>query len=58
MCAARRAYGRLQRRRPPAPCKVAAGVQHPIDLGPIFGPLLDLVEIAVIRNQRIVGLFG
>jgi len=38
--------------------KVATGVQHPIDLGPIFGPLLDLVEIAVVRNQRIVGFFG
>jgi len=37
--------------------QVAAGEQQPIDLGPIFGPLLDL-EIAVIRNQRIVGLFG
>src|SRR5262249_49851561 len=32
--------------------QVAAGEQQPIDLGPIFGPLLDLVEIAVIRNQR------
>ena len=42
------------------PCliQVAAGVQYPINLGPIFGPLLDLVEIAVIRNERIVGLFG
>ena len=32
-------------------------VEVPIDLGPIFGLLLDLVEIAVVRNQRIIGLF-
>jgi hypothetical protein len=37
--------------------EVAAGEQHPIDLGPVLGPFLDLVEIAAVRNQRLVGLF-
>jgi hypothetical protein len=30
----------------------------PADLGAVLGPLLDLVEVAVVRNQRVVGLFG
>jgi hypothetical protein len=37
--------------------KVAFGVQHPIDFGPIFGPLLDLVEIAVVRCRRTLAKF-
>ena len=36
----------------------AAGVQHMIDLGAILGPFFDLVEVAVVRDQRIVGFFG
>jgi hypothetical protein len=28
------------------------------DLGTVFGPFLDLIEVAVVRDQRIVGLFS
>jgi monoamine oxidase len=35
-----------------------AAAKTSLALGPIFGPLLDPVEIAVVRHQRIVGLFG
>jgi hypothetical protein len=31
-----------------------AGIQQTIDLRAIFGPLLDLVEIAVVRLERVV----
>jgi hypothetical protein len=34
---------------------IAAGVQHAVDLRAVFGPLLDLVEVGVIRMERIVG---
>ena len=27
-------------------------------LGPVFGPLLDLIEVAVVRDDWIGGLFG
>jgi hypothetical protein len=37
--------------------QVAAGKQHPINPGPVVSPLLDRVEIAVVGDQRIVGLF-
>ena len=37
--------------------KAAAGIEHALDVGAIFGPLLDLVEVAVVRDQRIVRLF-
>ena len=30
--------------------QVAAGMQHVVDLRAVFGPLLDLVEIAVVRD--------
>ena len=33
--------------------QVAAGIQQVIDLGTV-----NLVEVAVVRNQRIAGLFG
>jgi hypothetical protein len=37
--------------------QIVAGVEHVIDLGPVFRPLLDLVEVAVVRDRRVVGLF-
>src|SRR5262245_33825694 len=33
--------------------QIAAGIKHAIDLGAVLGPLLNLVEIAVVRNQRL-----
>jgi hypothetical protein len=36
--------------------EVVAGVQHALDT-PCLGPLLDLVVIAVVGEQRIVGFF-
>jgi hypothetical protein len=38
--------------------QVAAGKEHTIDLGAVLGPLLDLVEVAVVRDQRLASLFG
>jgi hypothetical protein len=38
--------------------EVAAGTEHVVDLGAVLGPFLDLVEITVVRDQRLVGLFG
>src|SRR5690348_10048544 len=37
--------------------QAAPGIEHMINLGPVFGPFLDLVEVAVVRNQRIVSVF-
>jgi hypothetical protein len=39
------------------PClfEVIAGVEQPIDLRAVLGPLLDFVEIAIVREERIVG---
>jgi hypothetical protein len=37
--------------------QAAAGVQHAVNLGPVLHPLLDLVVIAVVRNQRFVCFF-
>jgi hypothetical protein len=38
--------------------EIAAGVQHPLDLGPVLGPFFDLVKIAMVREQRGVGFFA
>ena len=38
--------------------QIAPRIQHVIDLRAVLGPLLDLVEIAMVRDQRVVGLFG
>jgi hypothetical protein len=43
--------------------KIAAGVQHAVDFRPVLSPLLDLVEVAIVREERVVGsstgqLFG
>ena len=35
---------------------VAAGIEHVVELGAVLGPLLDLVEIAVAREQRLISL--
>ena len=35
--------------------QAATGVEHMVDLGPVLGPLVDLVEIAVVRDQRVAG---
>jgi hypothetical protein len=37
--------------------EIAAGVEQPIDFSAVFGPLFDLVEIAIIRVERVVGFF-
>jgi hypothetical protein len=37
--------------------KIIAGIQQAIDSHAVLRPLLDLVEIAIISKQRIVGLF-
>ena len=37
--------------------KTIAGIKQAIDFHAVPRPLLDLVEIAIIRAQRIVGLF-
>jgi hypothetical protein len=37
--------------------EVAARIEHAIHLGPILGPFLDLVEITVVRDQRVGGFF-
>ena len=37
--------------------QVAPGIEHVVDLGAVLGPLLDLVEIAVVRDQRLISLF-
>jgi hypothetical protein len=34
------------------------GPQHALDTLFVLGPLLDLVEVAVVGEERIVGLFG
>jgi len=31
--------------------QVAAGIEHVVDLGPVLGPLLDLVVVAVVRGR-------
>ena len=36
--------------------KAAAGVEHALDFHAVFGPLLNLIEIAIVRAERIVGL--
>src|SRR6516165_7172833 len=37
--------------------EIIAGIQQPVDLRTVFGPLLQLVKIAVVRIERIVCLF-
>jgi hypothetical protein len=37
--------------------EVVTGVQQPINLHAVLGPLLDLVEAALIGTERIVGFF-
>jgi hypothetical protein len=37
--------------------QIAACVEHALDPGAVLGSFLDLVEVAVVRNQRLVGLF-
>src|ERR1700733_11229913 len=37
------------------PIQAAAGKERAVDLGAVFGPLLDLVEVARIRKHRVVG---
>ena len=33
----------------------AAGIEHVVDLRAVLHPLLDFVEIAVVRDQRVAG---
>ena len=35
--------------------QAAAGIEHVIDPRSVFHPFLDLVEIAMVRDQRIAG---
>ena len=37
--------------------KAATGIKHVVDLRPVLGPLLDLVEIAMVRDERLISLF-
>ena len=37
--------------------QVAPGIEHVVDLGAVLGPLLDLVKVAVVRDQRLISLF-
>jgi hypothetical protein len=37
--------------------ETAAGPQHVVDFRPVLHPLLDLVIIAMVRQQRLVSLF-
>ena len=37
--------------------EVAPGIQHVVDPGAVLGPLLDFLEVAVVRDQRIIGIF-
>ena len=37
--------------------QIVAGIEQVIDLGAVTRPLLNLVEIAVVRIERIIGLF-
>ena len=39
----------------PRGVEIIAGIQQAIDLRAIFGPLLDLVKIAVVRIERVGG---
>src|ERR1700684_141805 len=36
--------------------QIIAGIQHLVDVGPIPGPLLDLVEVEMVRDDRVVSL--
>jgi hypothetical protein len=36
--------------------QIVARIQHMVDVGPILGPLLDLVEVEMVRDDRIVSL--
>jgi hypothetical protein len=49
----------LDRRREQCPrlVQAAAGKQHTLDLAAVLGPFLDLVEVAVVRVDRVVNLF-
>jgi hypothetical protein len=38
--------------------EIAPGIEHVVHLGTVLGPFLNLVEVAVVRNRRIAGLFG
>ena len=37
--------------------EVAGCVEHSLDPGAVLGPLLDLVVVAVVRIERVVGFF-
>jgi hypothetical protein len=35
--------------------EVIAGIEQPVDLRAVFGPLLNLIKVVIIREKRIVG---
>ena len=37
--------------------QAATGIEHVVDLGSVLRPLLDLIEVAVVRDERVAGLF-
>jgi hypothetical protein len=39
------------------PTKIATGIQQAVDSRPVCGPFLDLIEIAVVRFDRVEGFF-
>jgi hypothetical protein len=40
---------------PRALFQIIAGVQQPIDFGAVLSSLLDLVEVAIVREERTIG---
>jgi len=42
--------------QPASLVEIIAGVKEALDLRAVLGPLLNLVEIAIVREERIVGL--
>jgi hypothetical protein len=54
LCRAR--LSSLHRRLNAYPSRIP-GVQHAVDFAAVLGPLLNLVVVAVIRQEGIVGLF-
>ena len=48
----------LDRRREDLPrlVQIIAAIQHMVDVGPILGPLLDLIEVEMVRDDWVVSL--
>ena len=40
------------------PTKIVVCIEQAVDLGAVLGPLLDLVKIALVGVERVVGFFA